>query len=281
MKFTLLLILTFSNTFLFGQKVREYFFENLSTTDTLVIFSRDPQTEIANQLDNRIYSDSAFLRKIKNEFYEEYEFDQKLTHFCGFDLFFYKLSNGKLVFLNELNSTCGLSQFACKETGLSLLLESGKYLKIDTLFNTPKSRQVLREKLQHRNVLLWKYSTQLDWDIRKTSKFPKICYDGYFKTKIVLDTNYSLAENMNYFLLKYTSNCENINWNIRQEWNKTEGNSMKLKRFERLKESVEIEVEFYLNKTDFQSFKKMKITRIDFKINPDFPLLIFYKSSDD
>lgn len=259
-----------------AQIVREYFFKDLEITDTLVVFCQEPQTDIAKQLHNRIYFDSTFLQKIKNEFYEEYEAEEKLMHFCGFDLFFYKLENGKLKLINKLNSTCGLHQFVCKENGLNMLLESGNPIKIDTIQKTPKTKQELIDILNQKSVLKWEYN-KIFWEICKTSKYPHLYYDGRFRAKIVMDTAFSLPKNIDNFLMKYVANTNDINWNFPYQWGQTEGNNMKIKRFERLKEVVEIEVDFYLKKKDFKAFKSHKINSLKIKLDSDFPLLIYYK----
>src|SRR5690606_38815673 len=56
----------------FGQFVRDYFFDDrleINDSTTLVLLVRLPQTKFAQDLNHRIYTDTSFIRKIKESWF--------------------------------------------------------------------------------------------------------------------------------------------------------------------------------------------------------------------
>jgi hypothetical protein len=253
---------------------KEYFFDErlqINDSTSLVIIIEDAQTQMATELGHRIYDDTAFIRKIKTRFYEEKEMVNGLiteeAHFCGHDMFFYSLSNGKMTYLNRLNSNCGLSEVSCQDLGI--LFESGRRMRVDTLTSLPKKYRKSRDDLFTENVIRSHYLNTQSWDICRTSKLPKLYYEGYFKTEITLDTMYSIEQNIENFIRQYSDDLENINWNI---WS----DNLQIKRFNYLSESTEIELYVYLKKEVFNEFKIFDIQTIVPIVNEDYKLLIYY-----
>lgn len=254
---------------------KEFFFDNrlqINDSTSLVIIIEDAQTQMATELGHRIYDDTAFIRKIKTRFYEEKEMVNGIisggvTHFCGHDMYFYSLSNGKMSYLNRLNSNCGLSEVSCQDLGI--LFESGRKLRVDTLTSLPKKYKKSRDDLFTENVIRSHYENTTSWDICQSSKLPRIYYDGYFKTEIILDTNFTVEQNIKNFIQKYSDDLKNINWNI---WS----DNIQLKRFNYLRESTKIELFVYLKKEVFNEFKVFDIQTIVPIVNEDYKLLIYY-----
>ena len=70
---------TTSKKYFFGS--RDFF----KTNNELVIIVDNPQTEFAKRLGSRYYNDTAFIRKISNEFFTEVDTSNHdiESHFCG------------------------------------------------------------------------------------------------------------------------------------------------------------------------------------------------------
>jgi hypothetical protein len=258
----------------YGQKVREYLFDgNLPINDStsLVLIFEEAQTEFAKELNHRIYSDTNFIKKIKNEWFYEYDLEQgRLKHFCDYDMYFYKLEGKSMKYLARINSHCGLSEIKCFD--LEDLANNGRPLHVDTLNSISANTQ--KEELFNSQFVSSKYINSYEWDICKTNLYPRIYYDGYFKTTIKLDTSYSIEQNIQNFLLQYKQNLNNINWNA---WGENSDNSYKVKRFETYKESFDLEINIYLFKNDFGLFKDFEIIPIEFQIPDNKRLILMYR----
>lgn len=253
---------------------KEYFFDDrlqINDSTSLVIIIEDAQTQMATELGHRIYADTAFIRKIKTRFYEEKEMVDgiisEVTHFCGHDMYFYSLINGEMTYLNRLNSNCGLSEVSCQDLGI--LFQSGRKMRVDTLTSLPKKYKKSRNDLFTDNVIRSHYQNTQSWDICQSSKLPRIYYDGYFKAEIILDTNFTVEQNIENFIQQYSDNLKNINWNI---WS----HNKELKRFNYLHESTKIELFVYLKKKVFNEFKVFDIQTIVPNVNENNKLLIYY-----
>lgn len=239
---------------------KEYFFDDkliVNDSTALVILIQEPQTQMAKELGHRIYKDTTFIRKIKNQFYEEKLVEdgktKEVMNFCGYDMYFYSLYKNELTYLNKLNSNCGISEVSCKD--LSILFESGKILSVDTLTSLPKKFNKSKATLFSDKVITSYFENTQQWDICKTSRFPNIYYDGYFGAEITLDSSFTINQNIELFLKKYTSEIQNINWNVRS-------NNIEVIKFIRFKESTKIELTVFLTKQSFKPFKSFDIQPI-------------------
>lgn len=256
-----------------GQIVREYLFGDrfpINDSSSLVLMIKDPQTEFAKELNHRIYSDTNFLKRIKKEWFYEYDPEKgKLQHFCDYDLFFYKLEGTTMTYLTKLNSHCGISEINCSD--LTDLANNGKPLHVDTLSSIPANAQ--KEDLFNSHFVSSSYLNSIEWSICKTSRYPKLFYDGYVKTTIKLDTLFSISKNIQNFIFHYKENGGNFNWNA---WYDNTDNSFKFQRFEKFKESFDLEVYIYLFKEDFEKFRDFEIYPIAFEIPENNKLILIY-----
>lgn len=250
---------------------KEYFFNDrlkINDSTSLVLIIEDAQTQMTSDLNHRIYDDTAFIRKVKNRFYEEKAINGDVeTHFCGHDMFFYSLCNGKLTFLNRLNSNCGLSEVSCQDLGI--LFESGRQMRVDTLTSLPEKYIKSRDELFSDNVIESHYQNTQSWGICKSSKFPKIYYDGYFHAEILLDSAFTINQNIENFISQYSNDFTNLNWNL---WS----NVIEVRRFNYFHESIKVEIVIYLKKDLFDQFESFDIQPITPVINENRKLLIFY-----
>jgi hypothetical protein len=109
------------------------------------------------------------------------------------------LSNGKLVYLNHLNSAC--RTFQNDPEKLKLLKYTGEPLEIETIHrvsNILNRRTVFNDKL----VAAY-YEHKGEWfTSKRINKYPVIYYNTYFKTKIKLDSTYTFHQNMINYLSK-------------------------------------------------------------------------------
>jgi hypothetical protein len=253
---------------------KKYFFDDrlqINDSTSLVIIIEDAQTQMATELGHRIYNDTAFISKIKSRFYEEKETVNGIiyeeSHLCGHDMYFYSLINGNMTYLNKLNSNCGISEISCQD--LDILFESGRKMRVDTLSSLPRKYKKSRNELFTDNVIWSHYENKQSWDICQSSKFPIIYYDGYFKVEIILDTNFTVEQNIENFIQQYSDDLKNINWNI---WSLNKD----LKKFNYPHESTKIELFVYLKKKVFKEFKVFDIQRIVPNVNENNKLLIYY-----
>ena len=257
----------------YAQPTRAYFFDEqlpINASTSLVVFTKEPQSDLARSIQNRIYRDTGFIRSLKENWYEEYDsLEGKVMHFCGFDLYFYALEGNTLRYLNKMNSQCGISGISC--TSLEVLAQKGEVLRVDTLSNI--SKNIAKSDIFSDNFLTGNYSDIEEWDICRSSQFPKMYYDGYFKTSMVLDTLLTLEENVERFLEPNTKDFTKINWNI---WGSMGETFYQLKRFEMLHTPCKIELFVYLKKDQFKAFKGFDISLIPFQLSEKDPLFLTY-----
>lgn len=262
-----------------GETMRRYFFDDQLTIDdstALIVLVRDSQTQFARELNARIYTDTNFIKKLKETWYVEYKYEGqgRSGHLCGHDMFFYKHSGSEFTYLNNLNSNCGISEVGC--TNLHVLLESGRPLRIDTL---TRIRMNMYKKDIFTEDLIKGYCTnnEINWEICSTKKYPRIYYDGYFKTQIILDTTMTVNQNVENFIRLYAKKSERINWNISK-------NQLSEQEFTNAKKDLvntgprEIEITFYLKMSEFELFKDFDIETIDFDIKSGSELILLYRN---
>jgi hypothetical protein len=275
MKSTVSIVLLFLSIHCIGQTRRDYFFDELTIDDStsLVLIIQEPQTQFARELKNRIYKDTTFLRELKENWFTE-RTDSGIgstTHRCGHDLYFYKLSGTEYTYLNQLNSNCGITEVGC--TNLNVLAQSGKPLRADTV---SRLRMTARKTDLFTDDVFRAYYTadRHYWEYCKTSKFPPMFYEGYFKTTIQLDTNFTINENAEKFIRTFTDDIEGINWNI---YDASKAYPNKLKDFENKKEPCTTKISIYLKKQKFIEFKAFEIIPIAFNIKWGSDLILMYR----
>ncbi|MFT5861135.1 MAG: hypothetical protein ACI865_003255 [Flavobacteriaceae bacterium] len=270
----LLLLLSCTSS---GQLTRNYFFDEkleISDSSALVLIVRNPQTQFAAELNHRIYQDTSFIREIKENWFFEYDEEEGYSqHRCGYDLFFYNLAGAKYIYLGELNSNCGISEVGC--TNLDVLLQSGRPLKVDTLTRIPIG--AYKTDLFDENLIEAYYENSHEWENCRTRKYPELYYDGMIRVQIHLDTNFTLTENAEKYLLKFTNDLTGINWNI------TDGSlstidRLDIKSFEEGMEPSAIEMQVYMKSWQFSNFQDQDIQRVSFNIETGKNLLLFYRN---
>ncbi|PHR49041.1 MAG: hypothetical protein COA32_03060 [Fluviicola sp.] len=262
-----------------GAVYKDYFFDDklkINDSTSLVVFTRNPQTQMAKDLGPRIYSDTNFIRRIKSDFYElKNPLMPEIVHFCDFDVFFYSYNGHELNYLNKLNSHCDISKINCRD--LEVLFQPGSQLRVDTLSRFPDKYRDDKSKIFSENVIVsyfentgsWDFGNT-DWDVCKSSRFPRIYYDGYTVVNIELDTSYTIEENIISYVKRYSDDFDNINWNA---WSYTEG----VQEFTLFNEPSKIDLFIYLKIDAFDDFKEFDIKKIEPRITENSKLLIFYK----
>ena len=106
----------------FAQKTEKvYFFGDhdfIASNTQLVVFVKDPQTQIAKDIGQKIYFDTAELRIIQSSFVKEVDPEYQIVHNCDYDVFFYIKTNQNLRYYGSMNSNCGLDGFDCNVMNL-------------------------------------------------------------------------------------------------------------------------------------------------------------------
>lgn len=253
-----------------GAVYKDYFFDDklkINDSTSLVVFTRNPQTQMAKDLRHRIYSDTNFIRRVKNDFYElKNPFMPEIVHYCDFDVFFYSYNGHELNYLNKLNSSCDISKINCRD--LEVLFQPGSRLRVDTLSSFPDKDG--KSKIFLENVIVSYFENTESWDICKSSRLPHIYYDGYTVVNIQLDTALTIEENIKNYIKMYSDDLDNINWNI---WSHTDD----VQKFTLFKEPSKVDLFIYLKEDAFDDFKKFDIEKIEPRITENSKLLIFYK----
>ena len=260
-----------------SQMTREYFFNSdLQVNDSisLVLIIDRPQSDFAKRINHRIYRDTTFIKYLKKNWF--YEYDKKdgyATKMCGYDMYFYSLSVDKYIYLNQLNSNCGLDKIGVEN--LNILLQMGEPLEVDTL--TKVGIWTRKQDLFRKDLIFAKYEYYKEWGYTKTKKYPIIYYDGYIKTNIKLDTNFTINKNAKNFVRNITNELKDVNWNI-SEYKKSPNNDneIKIKKFVEDKKSCTVEIKIYFKTSKFETFKKYKIQEVNFSIASGHKLLLFY-----
>src|SRR5574343_287024 len=186
MKIVFWLFVMFFSMLCAGQENRIYFFDDsvpVNDSTALIYIVRDPKTLLAKELNYRIYTDTSFIRKLKDTCYVVVEGGLgkgRTYHECGYDMQFYILSGTKFTYYNHLNFAC--YEYDLGKGNINLFATSGYQLKVDTI-----------------------------------TRFPMSAYpEDYFTTSILLDSNFTINQNAENFVKTYTNNLEFINWNIPQ-----------------------------------------------------------------
>lgn len=272
MKIVFWLFVMFFSMLCAGQENRIYFFDDsvpVNDSTALISIVRDPKTLLAKELNYRIYTDTSFIRKLKDTCYVVVEGGLgkgRTYHECGYDMQFYILSGTKFTYYNHLNFAC--YEYDLGKGNINLFATSGYQLKVDTITRFPMS--AYPEDYFTKDLIGFSSSGEIkQWCYTRNERFPDLYYDGYFKTSILLDSNFTINQNAENFVKTYTNNLEFINWNIPQ----TAGT----KKFENDKQPIEVEIEVYLKKEDYVYFKSFKINPVDFEIPRGSELILIYK----
>lgn len=182
----------FSVTFTFAQKTEKvYFFGDhdfIASNTQLVVFVKDPQTQIAKDIGQKIYFDTAELRILQNASFEREIPTSKLEHFCGVDVFLFLKNGQNIQFLYSINSECSIDGFSCD---LMHLLDSlGSHLKKDSVKSSRKN--ILKLTNSPSSFIYGPYSKELITNFNfKNYYFNKNgqnlrpqFYDGYYVDSI-------------------------------------------------------------------------------------------------
>ncbi|MEX0598532.1 MAG: hypothetical protein WD512_18770 [Candidatus Paceibacterota bacterium] len=251
---------------------KDYFFDDklkINDSTSLVVFTRNPQTQMAKDLGHRIYSDTNFIRRVKNDFYElRNPLLPEIVHFCDFDVFFYSYNGHELNYLNKLNSQCNISKINCRD--LEVLFQPDSRIRVDTLNSFPDKYRDDKSKIFSENVIVSYLENSESWDICKSSRLPRIYYDGYTVVNIKLDTALTIEENIKSYIKTYSNDFKNINWNV---WSHTDG----VQKFTLFNEPSKVDLFIYLKEDVFDDFKEFDIKKIEPRIEENSKLLVFYK----
>lgn len=251
----------------FGQFVRNYFFDDrleINDSTTLVLIVHLPQTKFAQDLNHRIYTDTNFIRKIKESWFtlRDTTLHGYTSHRCDFDLYFYNSTDSGLIYLNHLNSQCDQDKLGSKS--FEILLESGKPLHVDTL--TRIGVNSYRANLFNEHLITsFVEGNNEHWGVCRTKKYPRIYYESYFTVQLELDSNFTVIENVEQFLLKHTQNLDGINWNIARS---------NFKGKDKIKRSIDVTI--YLKSAHFKAFEGFKLVPISFNIERGSSLILMY-----
>ncbi len=273
MKIAIAILLIFISIDSIGQIERNNFFdERLTINDStsLIVLIQEPQTQFARELNARIYSDTNFIRQLKESWYVEVEKTGigRTYHKCGHDMYFYKLSGDEFIYLNQLNSNC--QEYDIGLENLHVLNDYGKPLHIDTLtrirFNAYRDDLFVGDLIESYYI----NGNGQNWEISKSSRYPKIYYEGCFKTTIALDSNLTIFENIEFFLGKYSDNLDGLNWNIE--------NQGKIADLEKNKTKRALDITIYLKQSKFDLFHEYSIEKVNFSIEHGSSLILLSRN---
>lgn len=249
---------------------REYYFPELEITDStsLVLIVVDPQTETLKQLGHRIIKDTNVISKIKSTFYIEYEGD-KIINMCDYDMFFYSLTGNKAKYLNRLNSDCDVNS-------LNIFFENGATIRTDSLSEIPEEYKTKPSSIFTKDVFMNTVTNLSYWDQAKTYKYPSFYYDNFFEVEILLDTLFTIEENVELFIKKYTSDLTDINWNYRKNSISLEE---KKKQYYFLTKNIPCMLNFtiYFKDDKVALFNEFELKPTVAKLSEQHQLILFYK----
>ncbi|MFK7786149.1 MAG: hypothetical protein AB8B56_13590 [Crocinitomicaceae bacterium] len=205
--------------------IRKYFFEGIDFSEKgqeLVILTKEPQTQLAEDIGYRVYSDTSFLNQITSEFYRDIDTRKgEVAHFCGHDIYFYIKSGKNLKFFNKINSHCGISKLGCDD--LDVLVENGRALSADSLkildFVSFKPTELIDEDALYVSAIssdgIWQDYQPLFYN---TCSKPKWLYDGKFQTTLQVDHETPINEYIDRFFEHVDSlEFRNINYALEHE----------------------------------------------------------------
>lgn len=201
------------------ESYKEYYFRDVNFVEEnkeLVIIVKEPKSQFAKDFGHRIYSDTAFLRRIQEELYRVVDpnhYRKEVIDMCGYDFYFYVKSGPNLSLIKTENSGC--RSYDCHYKFLDIFAESGERLQVDTLtrFKTKHNGKLeflnsdfiyasLIETDKHGEI--WQeesYGNIHFYDQNFTSNFPpEFLYDGQFDIELNVDISLSVLDNLkNYF----------------------------------------------------------------------------------
>ena len=262
-----------------SQIVRKYFFDDhmpINDSASLILIIDNPQSKFAKTLNHRIYRDTNFIKYLKESWFIEYDKSTgHSSHRCGYDMYFYYLSGGKYTYLNCLNSNCKADKIG--DNNLNLLLQMGSPLKVDTL--TRISVWTDKDSIFNDNLIEARYENHSEWNNTKTKKYPIIYYDMYFKTKIQLDTNFTINQNAANFIRTFSNDMEGINWNMpKYSYHPSSEEDFLIKDFVDHNIPCEIDITVYFKSSKIHLFKEYDIKEVYFNIKRGRSLLLFYNN---
>lgn len=174
---------------------KKYFFGNAFVKNgcELVVITKEPQTELAKEIGSRIYSDTATLHYMEQQFFSWKPKHNEIHHYCGFDLYFYRKKGDELEYFSCANSHCGISELGGGDrdmcSNIEFLAENGTKLVADTIYSFPDS---IRTKSKMREVHFKdhiysefrdKNTGSTDSDHSKSARNVSLFYDGYIELK--------------------------------------------------------------------------------------------------
>jgi len=258
--------------------VRDYFFDQNLTVDSttsLVLLVRNPQTEFAKNLGNRIYRDSNQIEELKRTFYKNIVNGRSSAHRCGYDLFFYQLKNDTLYYLDALNSDCSIGEFDCED--FSALEENGESLRTEVLWEIPDDFETNKDRY-FSNLLATFYYSEAPTGALKKDIYPLIYYDHFFRVYLDLDTTRTPASNIENYLAKYTDNFTGVEWYFNYSSFFNREGTFNPKKIKDGRCNVEFRV--YIKDNRLKDFKREIMYPVLPYIEPGYPLTLIYKPSE-
>ena len=211
----ILLIFLIINPFrITAQTVTEtiYFFQNLEIREgtQLLLVTNRAQTHTAHLLGNRLYSDTSYMRKLKENSYKEIIDGISEVHLCGYDMYFYAVNGDEVRYLNAANSNCGLNDLGCEE--LDTMLFTGTPLYFDTLNIPGNEWNSKNDSILEKAVFTTSHWVD-HWGIAQSEKFPRFYYDYYFEVVLKNEQGKSRRELIEQYVSTLTDDFNGFNWN--------------------------------------------------------------------
>lgn len=232
---------------------RDYFFEGINFGEEgkeLLVISKRPQSKLAEEIGYRLYSDTNLLKKMKVEFYQDYDPTVETFHFCDFDLFFYLKEGKRITFFKKINSKCDLNKLGLES--ISLLTDYGLKLQADTIksFNFIKNKP---SAILGTNFVFSEF-VSLDgiWQdfypkLYHSCIKPNLFYDGFFQVE--LNDSSSIENQINSFLSQIDLlEFKSLNYELREHKKDSLSNS-----------STDRKLLVYLNEDCYRYFPQFKI----------------------
>lgn len=241
-----------------AQKVTEtiYFFKNLEIKDStqLLLVTHRAQTNTAHLLGNRLYSDTSYIRKLKENSYKEIIDGEYEAHFCGYDMYFYGVYGNEVQFLNAANSQCGLNDLGCETLDTMLFL--GAPLHFDTLDIGTSFWSSNYDSILENSILTTSHDIVI-WDLARNKKYPRFYYDYSFEVILENDSEKSEREIIETYLATITDNLNGVNWHYRYQ-----------DSINRIFEGPEIRFQCYLKDFRKADFEQMNLKPVNKQFDP-------------
>lgn len=213
MKLIYLSIASIFINFSFAQTTEKVFFFNnhdfIASNTQLVVFVKDPQTQIAKDIGQKIYFDTAELRILQSSFVKEVDHENLSFHYCGYDVFFYIKNNQNLSFYGCMNSKCGLDGYDCNAMNLldslgtpihSQLEKSSKKALDQKQENEPLAIYFGPYSKEKTSFFSFTFGNRTDNAINLQSSY----YDGYFNDTLSAKKEEDVEELIDRYLLNST-----------------------------------------------------------------------------